>query len=91
VVFGAGLAAIGAAAVVTGSVMWNRAGELTDCVVVDTATNKTICREEYRGKGLGIGIVVGGALLAGVGGYLMLFTNTQVVAGPGGVAVAGRF
>jgi hypothetical protein len=88
VVLGAGLAAVGAATVVSGSVIWNRAGELTDCVFVGV---ERICREEYGGRGLGIGMVIGGALLAGVGGYLMLFTNTQVVAGPGGVAVAGRF
>ena len=53
---------------------------------------RSICREDYGGKNLGIGMVIGGAILAGVGGYLMLFTaNTQVAVGPGGVAVAGRF
>ena len=38
-------------------------------------------------------MVVGGAILAGVGTYLMLFTktNTQVAVGPNGVAVAGSF
>jgi len=52
-----------------------------------------VCRQEYDGKNLGIGMVVGGAIAAGVGGYLMLFTKTEtnVAVGPGGVSVAGKF
>ena len=85
VLLGAGVAAAGAAAIVYGSVLWNRDGDLTDCVPV--------CRQEYDGKNLGIGMVIGGAVIAGVGTYLMLFTRTEtnVAVGPGGVSVAGKF
>ena len=91
VLLGAGLAAVGAAAVVDGSVIWSRAGDQTDCFV--RPGGKPDCDEVYEGKNLGIGMVVGGAVLAGVGSYLMLFTktDTQVAVSPNGVAVGGRF
>jgi len=40
-----------------------------------------------------IAVIVFGFLLAGVGGYLMIFSGskTHVAAGPGGVSVAGTF
>jgi hypothetical protein len=87
VLLGAGVAAIGAAAIVVGSVTWNRHGEQTDCVP------SGICREEYDSKNLGIAMVIGGAVAAGLGTYLMLFTRTEtsVGVGPGGVSVAGKF
>ena len=90
VLLGAGVAAVGAAGIVAGSFTWHRAGNETDCFVVGTRTD---CAEVYGGKNLGIGMVVGGAILAGVGGYLMIFTGskTHVAAGPGGVSVAGTF
>ena len=59
VVVGAGLAAAGLASVVVGSVMWNRDGDDTDCVP------SGICREVYDGKNLGIGMVIGGAVVDG--------------------------
>jgi hypothetical protein len=90
VLFGAGVAAVGAAGIVAGSFTWHRAGTETDCAMT---VNRTICTSTYGGKNLGIGMVVGGAILAGVGGYLMIFTGskTHVAAGPGGVSVAGTF
>jgi hypothetical protein len=88
VLVGAGIAAAGAAAVVYGSVLWRRDGSDTDCV-----PPSGVCREAYDGKNLGIGMVIGGAVVAGVGAYLMLFTKTEtnVAVGPGGVSVAGKF
>jgi hypothetical protein len=85
VLVGAGIAGAGAAAIVYGSVLWRRDGQLTDCVPV--------CRQEYDGKNLGIGMVIGGAVAAGLGTYLMLFTRTEtnVAVGPSGVSVAGKF
>ena len=89
---GAGVAAVGAAGIVAGSFTWHRAGTETDCFVEARATVPTAL-DVYGGKNLGIGMVVGGAILAGVGGYLMIFTGskTHVAAGPGGVSVAGTF
>jgi hypothetical protein len=83
---GIGVAAAGVATAVVGGVTWHRAGQETDCV-------DGICREVYGGKGLGIAMTIGGAILAGAGAYLMLTTgsHTQVAVGPGGVTVAGRF
>jgi hypothetical protein len=90
VLFGAGVAAVGAAAIVAGSFTWHRAGTEADCAMT---VRGNICTSTYGGKNLGIGMVVGGAILAGVGGYLMIFTGskTHVAAGPGGVSVAGTF
>jgi hypothetical protein len=90
VLLGAGVAAVGAAGIVAGSFTWHRAGSDTDCFVGGKGPD---CAEVYGGKNLGIGMVVGGAILAGVGGYLMIFTGskTHVAAGPGGVSVAGTF
>ena len=90
VLLGAGIAAAGGAAIVAGSFTWNRAGDETGCSVTPTGR---VCTETYEGKNLGIGMVVGGAILAGVGGYLMIFSGskTHVAAGPGGVSVAGTF
>jgi hypothetical protein len=92
VLVGAGMAAAGAATIVAGSFTWNRAGSETDCVPPEGGGNP-ICREVYGGKTLGISMVVGGAILAGVGGYLMMFTGSkaQLAVGPGGVSVAGKF
>jgi hypothetical protein len=91
VLLGAGVAAVGGAAIVAGSFTWNRAGHETGCFY--TMGGKYDCAETYEGKNLGIGMVVGGAILAGVGGYLMIFSGskTHVAAGPGGVSVAGTF
>jgi len=52
-----------------------------------------VCPDAYGGKGLGIGMVIGGAVAAGVGAYLMIFSgsSTHVAVGPNGVTVAGRF
>jgi hypothetical protein len=90
VLFGAGLAAVGAASVVVGSVTWHRAGEQTDCFGTGSSHD---CAQVYGGRNLGIGMVAGGAILTGVGAYLMIFTGskTTVAAGPGGVSVAGKF
>jgi hypothetical protein len=90
VLFGAGLAAVGAASVVVGSVTWHRAGEQTDCFI---GSNGHDCAQVYGGRNLGIGMVAGGAVLTAVGAYLMIFTGskTTVAAGPGGVSVAGKF
>jgi hypothetical protein len=91
VLLGAGVAAVGAAGIVAGSFTWHRAGTDTDCFT--TSTGKPGCTSTYEGKNLGVGMVVGGAILAGLGGYLMIFTGskTHVAAGPGGVSVAGTF
>jgi hypothetical protein len=91
VLLGAGVAAVGAAGIVAGSFTWHRAGTDADCFT--TSTGMPGCTSTYEGKNLGIGMVVGGAILAGVGGYLMIFTGskTHVAAGPGGVSVAGTF
>jgi hypothetical protein len=91
VLLGASVAAVGAAAIVAGSFTWHRAGTEADCFTTMAGTHD--CTEVYGGKNLGIGMVVGGALLAGVGAYLMIFTgsSTHVAAGPGGVSVAGTF
>jgi hypothetical protein len=93
VLLGAGLAAAGAAAVVAGSFTWNRAGSDTDCVQTIGGNGEIVCRQEYGGEVLGISMVVGGAILAGVGGYLMMFTGTkaQLAVSPSGVSVAGTF
>ena len=74
VLLGAGVAAVGAAGIVAGSFTWHRAGTETDCFAT---RNGTDCAEVYGGKNLGIGMVVGGAILAGVGGYLMIFTGRR--------------
>jgi hypothetical protein len=91
VLLGAGVAAVGAAGIVAGSFTWHRAGTETDCFTTRAGSHD--CASTYEGKNLGIGLVVGGAILAGVGGYLMIFTGskTHVAAGPGGVSVAGTF
>ena len=83
---GAGLAAVGAATVVAGSFTWHRAGSETNCA-------RSVCTEVYGDRNLGIGMVVGGAILTGVGAYLMIFTGskTHVAVGPGGMSVAGKF
>jgi len=82
VLLGAGVAAVGGAAIVAGSFTWNRAGHETNCFT--TMAGKYDCTETFEGKNLGIGMVVGGAILAGVGGYLMIFSGskTHVAAGP---------
>ena len=88
------MAAIGAAAIVVGSVRWNRDGEATDCFDHQLAGMKVPdCAETYEGKNLGIGMVIGGAVVAGLGTYLMLFTKTEtsVAVSPNGVSVAGKF
>jgi hypothetical protein len=92
VLLGAGLVAAGGASIVAGSFTWNRAGSITDCVPAPEG-GTPVCREIYGGKNLGIGMVIGGAILAGVGGYLMMFTGTkaQLAVNPGGVSVAGTF
>jgi hypothetical protein len=86
VLVGAALAAAGAATVVAGSFTWHRAGTETNCT-------PSPCTEVYGGKNLGIGMVVGGAIVTGIGAYLMIFTGskTHVAVGPGGVSVAGKF
>jgi hypothetical protein len=91
VLIGAGLAAAGAATIVVGSVTWSRAGNGADCFTTKAGVHD--CISTYGSKNLGIGMVIGGAILAGVGGYLMMFTGStaQVAVGPGGVAVAGTF
>jgi hypothetical protein len=90
VLLGAGVAAAGAGIVVAGSVTWARAGDRTGCFVGEQGPD---CAEIYGSKDLGIGLVIGGAVLAGLGGYLMMFSGTQaqVAVGPGGVTVAGKF
>src|SRR4051794_26981012 len=72
---GAGLAAVGVAAIIAGSLTWHRAGDQTSCF---DGPNGRDCSEVYGGKNLGIGMVIGGAVVAGVGGYLMLFRSTTV-------------
>ena len=91
VLLGAGLAAAGAAAIVAGSFTWHRAGSTTSCQ--PTEDNKIVCPDEYGGKNLGIGLVIGGAVAAGIGTYLMIFSgsSTHVAVGPNSVTVAGRF
>ena len=91
VLLGAGVAAIGAAAIVAGSFTWHRAGSDANCQPV--ADGSIVCPDAYGGKGLGIGMVIGGAVAAGVGAYLMIFSgsSTHVAVGPNGVTVAGRF
>jgi len=86
------VAAAGAAAIVYGSVLWTRNGDLTDCRPKPMG-NGSDCIQAYDGKNLGIGMVIGGAVVAGLGTYLMLFTRTEtsVAVGPGGVSVAGKF
>ena len=75
VLLGAGVAAVGAAGIVAGSFTWHRAGTETDCFRRRWATHD--CTSTYEGKNLGIGMVVGGAILAGVGGYLMIFHRIE--------------
>jgi len=91
VLLGAGVAAIGAAAIVAGSFTWHRAGSDASCQPVEGGA--IVCPDAYGGKGLGIGMVIGGAVAAGVGAYLMIFSgsSTHVAVGPNGVTVAGRF
>ena len=91
VLLGAGVAAIGAAAIVAGSFTWHRAGSDAGCQPVEGGA--IVCPDAYGGKGLGIGMVIGGAVAAGVGAYLMIFSgsSTHVAVGPNGVTVAGRF
>ena len=90
VVIGAGLAAVGVAAVVAGSFTWKRADTDADCMPYMDHTGNT-CVSTYGGRTLGIGMVVGGAIATGVGAYLMLFRDTHVEVGPSSVAVAGKF
>ncbi len=91
VLLGAGVAAIGAAAIVAGSFTWHRAGSDANCQPVEGGA--IVCPDAYGGKSLGIGMVIGGAVAAGVGAYLMIFSgsSTHVAVGPNGVTVAGRF
>ena len=95
VLLGAGVAAIGAAAIVVGSVRWQRDGEDAECFNYDGTAGMKVydCAGTYQGKNLGIGLVIGGAVVAGLGTYLMLFTKTEtsVAVTPGGVSVAGKF
>ncbi len=88
VLIGAGLAAVGVAAVVAGGITWHRAGDPTNYFVGPDGSDYS---DTYGGKNLGIGMVIGGAIVAGVGGYLMLVRDTSVAVGPGSVAVAGKF
>ena len=74
VLLGAGVAAVGAAGIVAGSFTWHRAGN-RDRLLHDGEWPDL--RSTYGGKNLGIGMVVGGAILAGVGGYLMIFTGSK--------------
>ncbi|HXU01348.1 MAG TPA: hypothetical protein VN903_10165 [Polyangia bacterium] len=91
VLLGAGVAAVGAAAIVAGSFTWHRAGSDANCQPVEGG--EIVCPDVYGGKGLGIGMVIGGAVAAGIGAYLMIFSgsSTHVAVGPSGVTVAGRF
>ena len=92
VLLGAGVAAIGAAAIVAGSFTWHRAGSDAACQPAPDG-GMIVCPDEYGGKNLGIGLVIGGAVAAGIGTYLMIFSgsSTHVAVGPNSVTVAGRF
>ena len=90
VLLGAGLAAVGAAAVVNGSVIWNRAGDETDCFAADgrcdlpprsTAAepgHRDGRRRRYPRRRRHLPDAVHQ-------------DDTHVAVGPDGVAVAGRF
>jgi hypothetical protein len=81
---GIGLMAAGAATIAVGALTWSRAGDPTDCV-------GNVCRSEYDGKGLGIAMVAGGAVVSIAGGWLTFFRNTQVAVSTNSVGVSGRF
>jgi TolB-like protein len=92
---GIGVAAAGAATAVVGAVTWSRAGDDTDCVAPKSNSSGTpVCRATYGGKTLGIAMTAGGAVLVGVGAWLILFRDTHgtnVAVGPNSVAITGRF
>jgi hypothetical protein len=89
---GAGLFAVGAAAVVVGAITWHRAGEPADC---RDSGGKQICSSTYGDRNLGIGLTAGGVVAAAVGGWLfasgLTYHGTQVAIGPNSVAIAGSF
>ena len=89
---GAGLFAVGAAAVVVGAITWHRAGEASDCHGSGAAQT---CTSTYGDRNLGIGLTAGGVVAAAVGGWLfasgLTYHGTQVAIGPNSVAIAGSF
>jgi hypothetical protein len=76
-------------------VTWRRAGDKTNCFTYTGMGGMVVpdCTETYEDRNLGIGMVIGGAVAAGLGTYLMLFTRTEtsVAVTPNGVSVAGKF
>lgn len=87
---GIGLMVAGAATIAGGAYFWNRAGELTDCMPGPPG-EPPVCVATQDGKGLGLGMMIGGGVAVLAGGWLTFFRNTSVAVSTNSVAVSGRF
>ena len=87
---GIGLMVAGAASVAGGAYFWNRAGELTDCMP-GNGPGGQVCVSTQDGKGLGLGLMIGGGVAVVAGGWLAIFRNTSVAVNTNSVSVSGRF
>jgi len=86
---GIGLIVAGAASVAGGAYFWNRAGKPTECISSLDPPNDCISTQD--GKGLGLGLMIGGGVAVVAGGWLAIFRNTSVAVSTNSVGVAGRF
>ena len=50
-----------------------------------------VCLSTQDGKGLGLGLMIGGGAAIVAGGWLAIFRNTSVAVSTNSVGVSGRF
>jgi hypothetical protein len=88
---GIGLMVAGAASIAGGAYFWDRDGDLAECMPNPGGQEDPVCPSMQKGKGLGLGMMIGGAVAIGAGGWLAFFRNTSVAVSTNSVSVSGRF
>jgi len=89
-VAGIGLIVAGAASVAGGAYLWSNGDELRDCME-GNGPGGQVCLSTQDGKGLGLGLMIGGGVAVVAGGWLAIFRNTSVAVSANSVGVSGRF